>query len=150
MTPPREIPYDFIFDYLLRIETTVKPFFGMFSIYNGQILLLMLRDRKDQPELNGIWVPTDRDSFESLKAELPSLRQIYGLGNTRRSAALWLMVPPDAPDFERTAITLCDLIVHRDPRIGRLSKPRSSKPRSPKPSSPKPSTQSKTAPRQKR
>ena len=110
----------------------------MFSIYNGQTLLLMLRDRKDQPELNGIWVPTNRDSLESLKAELPSLRQIYGLGNTRKSGSLWLMVPPEAPDFERTAITLCDLIVRRDPRIGRLSKPRS--PQTPKPRSPRSKT----------
>ncbi|HEX3935103.1 MAG TPA: hypothetical protein VHW43_10530 [Puia sp.] len=138
MNQEREIPYDFILDYLLRIETTVKPFFGMFSIYNGQKLLLMLRNRKDQPELNGIWVPTDRDGLESFKTELPSLRQIYGLGNTRKSAAIWLMVPPEAPDFERTAITLCDLIVHRDPRIGRLSKPRSPRSQSnPKPRTPR-------------
>jgi len=109
----------------------------MFSIYTGEKLLLMLRDRKDQPELNGIWVPTNRDSLESLKADLPSLRQIYGLGNTRKSAALWLMLAPEAPDFERAAITLCDLIVHRDPRIGRLSKPRATRPKSP-PGSPKP------------
>ena len=134
MNQPREIPYDFILDYLLRIETTVKPFFGMSSIYTGQKLLLMLRDRKDQPELNGIWVPTHRDSLESLQAELPSLRQIYGLGNTRRSAAVWLMVHPEAPDFERTAITLCDLITRRDPRIGRLSKPRAARPK-PRPGS---------------
>jgi hypothetical protein len=127
----REIPFDFIFDYLLRLETTVKPFFGMFSIYAGQTLLLMLRDRKNEPELNGIWVPTNRDGLESLKAELPSLRQIYGLGNTKKSAALWLVLPPEVTDFERAAITLCDLIVHRDLRIGRLSKPRSARPKPP-------------------
>ena len=129
MNQEREIPFDFILDYLLRLETTVKPFFGMTSIYTGQKLLLLLRDRQNEPEMNGIWVPTTREGLESLKAELPSLRQIYGLGNTKKSAVPWLVLPPDAPDFERAAITLCDLIVHRDPRIGRLSKPRSPKAR---------------------
>ena len=32
---------------------------------------------------------------------------------------------PDTDTFERSAIHLCDLIVHRDPRIGRVPKPRS-------------------------
>jgi len=27
----REIPFEFIFDYLLPIETTVKPYFGMLT-----------------------------------------------------------------------------------------------------------------------
>lgn len=118
-----EIPYDFILDYLLRIETTVKPFFGMFSIYNGQKLLLILRDRRNEPELNGIWVPTNKESLESLKAELPALRQIYGIGKAK-SAAVWLLLPDTSADFERTAIALCDLLVRHDTRIGRLSKPR--------------------------
>jgi len=118
-----EIPFDFILDYLVRIETTIKPFFGMFSIYAGQKLLLILRDRKNEPELNGIWVPTNKDGLESLKTELPTLRQIYAIGKAK-SAAVWLLLPDTAADFERTAITLCDLLVHRDQRIGRLSKPR--------------------------
>lgn len=118
-----EIPFDFILDYLVRIETTIKPFFGMFSIYSGQKLLLILRDRKNEPEQNGIWVPTNKDSLESLKTDLPALRQIYGIGKAK-SAAVWLLLPDTAADFERSAITLCDLLVHRDPRIGRLSKPR--------------------------
>jgi len=121
-----EIPFDFILDYLLRLETTVKPFFGMFSIYIGPKLLLILRDRQNEPGLNGIWVPTNKDSLESLKAELPALRQIYGIGKAK-SAAVWLLLPDTAADFERTAITLCDLLVRRDPRIGRLSKPRAAR-----------------------
>ena len=118
-----EIPFDFILDYLLRIETTIKPFFGMFSIYAGQKLLLILRDRSSEPELNGIWVPTNKDSLESLKAELPALERHFGLTKAK-SAAVWLLLPDTSADFERTAISLCDLLVHRDPRIGRLSKPR--------------------------
>jgi hypothetical protein len=118
-----EIPFDFILDYLVRIETTIKPFFGMFSIYAGQKLLLILRNRKNEPELNGIWVPTNKDSLESLKAALPALRQIYAIGKAK-NAAVWLLLPDTAADFESAAITICDLLTHRDPRIGRLSKPR--------------------------
>jgi hypothetical protein len=56
----REMPFDFILDYLLPIEMEVRPFFGMFSIYSGQKLLLMLRDRKNEPEMNGIWIAMNK------------------------------------------------------------------------------------------
>lgn len=115
----REIPFDFIFDYLLPIETTVKPFFGMFAIYSGERLLLMLRERDNQPEMNGIWIATARGGHESLKKELPALRRFSGL-KEKDSGNGWQMIPATADDFEKTAIRVCELIVRRDPRIGKI------------------------------
>ena len=121
----REIPFDFIFDYLLRIETDVKPFFGMFAVYHGQKLLLLLRQRDNEPEMNGVWVATTPDGLDSLQQELPALHSMFSpkKGAKRKDGAAWLVIPPDAADFERTAISICDLIVHRDPRIGRVPLP---------------------------
>lgn len=119
----KDIPFEFIFDYLLRIDTTVKPSFGMFYIYEGPRLLLILRQRANQPEMNGIWVPTDKDGAKALKKQLPALRPFPGLGpKATTSNAIWLVLPPDHDDFERTAIAICDLLSHRDPRIGRNPK----------------------------
>jgi hypothetical protein len=119
----RDIPFDFIFDYLLPIETIVKPSFGMFYIYHGPRLLLILRDRENQPDMNGIWVPTDKPGQETLTKEYPALRPFPGLGpKKKKSDAIWLVLPPDHDDFEHSAIGICDLIVHRDPRIGRTRK----------------------------
>ena len=115
----REIPFDFILDYLLPIETTVKPFFGMFAVYSGEKLLLMLRERDKQPEMNGIWIATAKGGQESLKKELPVLRMIAG-PKTKESGAGWQMIPVAADDFEAAAIRVCELIVRRDPRIGKI------------------------------
>jgi hypothetical protein len=133
----REIPFDFIFDYLLPIETTTKPFFGMFAVRHGQRLLLLLRQRDNEPDMNGIWVATTPDGLDSLQEEFPALLCKFSprKGARRKDSASWLLIPPDAADFERTAISICDLIVHRDPRIGRIPKPRT--PRTPKTGNPR-------------
>jgi hypothetical protein len=118
----REIPFDFILDYLLPIETETRPFFGMFSIYSGQKLLLMLRDRKNEPEMNGIWIALNKGHV-SLKAELPGLRPYPG-GRPGKKDNGWLQIHPDIDNFEQLAIRICEMIVHRDPRIGKILPPR--------------------------
>lgn len=115
----REVPFDFIFDYLLPIETTVKPFFGMFAVYSGEKLLLILRERDDQPGLNGIWIAAARGGQESLKKDLPALLMVSGL-KAKKSETGWLMISAAADGFEETAIRVCELIVRRDPRIGKI------------------------------
>jgi hypothetical protein len=117
----REPPFDFIFDYLLPIETEVTPFFGMFSVRSRGKLLLLLRERSNQPEMNGIWIATVGDGAVSLKKELPGSLVLFERKSKKDE---WLLIPPDAEAFERSAIHLCDLVVHRDPRIGRIPKPR--------------------------
>ena len=114
-----QIPFDFILDYLLPIETTVKPFFGMFAVYSGERLLLMLRERDNQPEMNGIWIATARGWQESLKKDLPGLRTFSGL-KEKDSGAGWQLVSVAADDFEEMAIKVCELIARRDPRIGKI------------------------------
>jgi putative CocE/NonD family hydrolase len=114
----REIPFDFILDYLLTIEMEVRPFFGMFSIYSGQKLLLMLRDRKNEPEMNGIWIAMNK-GHEALKRELPGLGEYPGARPNKKDDG-WLHISPDSDNFEQLAIRICELIVHRDPRIGKI------------------------------
>jgi hypothetical protein len=124
----RDLPFDFIFDYLLPIETNVQPFFGMFSVYSGQKLLLILRNRPNQPEMNGIWIPTARGSQPSLQKELPTLHSFPG-PRSKKGESKWLFIPATSDDLESSAIRVCELIAHRDPRIGRISAPRRPKPK---------------------
>jgi hypothetical protein len=42
----------------------------------------------------------------------------------------WQVLPADAPDFEESALRVCELILARDPRIGKIPKPRKSRARS--------------------
>ncbi len=119
-----EPPFDFIFDYLLRIEIEVKPFFGMFAIYANSKLLLLLRERNNEPEKNGIWIATVGNGAESLKKELTGSDVLFERKSKKDE---WLFIPSDNDAFERSAIRLCELIVRRDPRIGRIPKPRARK-----------------------
>lgn len=91
----------------------------MFAIYSGEKLLLILRERDDQPGLNGIWVATARGGQESLKKALPALRTVSGL-KAKNPETGWQMISATADDFEETAIRVCELIVSRDPRIGKI------------------------------
>ena len=36
----------------------------------------------------------------------------------------WQILPVDAPDFEKAALRACELILARDPRIGKVPKSR--------------------------
>ena len=81
---------------------------------------MVLRDHAKCPQDNGIWLVlsegTDPDTT-SLRRELPSLRSIQTLGN---KMSHWLLIPSDRADFETMALRACDLVLRRDPRLGRI------------------------------
>jgi hypothetical protein len=49
--------------------------------------------------------------------EFPSMRSIQLLG---KRVTGWQVLPAEASDFEQAALRACELIVARDPRIGKL------------------------------
>jgi hypothetical protein len=119
----KNIPFDFVFDYLLPIEVTVKPMFGMYAIYVDEKIVLMLRQKANNPETNGVWIATTEEHHKSLKKDVPSLCSIssYVIGIKETE---WQLLPEDADDFENLVIKACEFIKQCDHRIGRLPKPR--------------------------
>ena len=98
--------------------------FGGFAVYVGDRLVLMLRDNAKSVRDNGLWLvlSTGTDPADvRLLGDFPSLRRIEVLGDMIRH---WLLVPSDGPDFEGEALRACDLILRRDPRIGRVPESR--------------------------
>jgi hypothetical protein len=69
----KNIPFDFVLDYLTPLDVTVKPMFGFWAIYLNQKIVFILRQRDDHPETNGVWIATSQEHHESLKKELPSM-----------------------------------------------------------------------------
>ncbi len=112
-------PFDFVFDYL-PTNITVKKMFGMYYIYLGKRILLILRKSDNQPEWNGIWIATSKDHHQSLKNNVPELGAFFLDGDDRHSN--WLLLQDDAEGFEGAAIKVCELIAHGDGRIGRETK----------------------------
>ena len=126
MPSNKNIPFAFVLDYLLPVEPVIKPMFGSFAVYANKKILLVLRDRKDHPGANGVWIATSREYHNSLKKDFPSMCSVYLLSEGK-SETNWQMIPAAADDFESSVIKCCELILQNDPRIGRVPKPRKRK-----------------------
>jgi hypothetical protein len=119
--PRKAVPYEFVLDALAQIQIETRPMFGCLAIYVGNKIVLMLREKQKQREDNGVWLATTQDHHKSLLRELPSMRSIQLFG---KEVTGWQVLPADAADFEEAAMRACELIVARDPRIGKVPKSR--------------------------
>lgn len=85
---------------------------------------MALRDKKEHPVDNGIWLATSHEHHIDLRKDFPSLRSIKIFG-TKESG--WQVLPKSAADFEESVIKACQLILKGDPRIGKIPKPKAKK-----------------------
>jgi len=118
----KNIPFDFIFDYLMSLDIQVKPMFGMWALYLDDKIMLILRQRDKNPKSNGVWIATSKEFHTSLRKEIPSLNAIT-LNETE-----WQLISEESKDFEISVRKVCELILNKDIRIGRIPKPKKSKP----------------------
>jgi hypothetical protein len=115
-------PHEFVLDAIASLSPTTRLMFGCLAVYVDDKIVLILRDRTDFPADNGVWLATTPDHHESLRREFPRMRSIQLFG---KKVTAWQVLPVEAPDFEEAALRACDLILARDPRIGKVPKPRS-------------------------
>jgi hypothetical protein len=120
----KSAPYPFILEALAPLEPEVRPMFSGFAVYAGDKILVMLRDSPKHPKDNGVWLvfseSADLDDPRILR-DLPSLRLIDLLGG---KIAHWKLIPADSPTFESEALHVCDLLLKRDARFGRVPQSR--------------------------
>lgn len=114
-----DLPFDFVLDYLPS-AVIVRKMFGMHYIYLGKKIMLILRERGNEPELNGIWAAVNKKHHKSLKKEVSEFR-VLSVNDDERQGN-WLFIPVNTEEFEAAAIKLCELIAHGDQRIGRPTK----------------------------
>lgn len=117
----KAVPHEFVLDALGPLSLTTRPMFGCLAVYVGEKIVLVLRDKPDETQDNGVWLATTQEHHESLRREFPNMRSIKVLG---KPVTGWQILPVDAPDFEEAALRACELILARDPRIGKVPKPR--------------------------
>jgi len=121
---PRTIPFDFVLDELYQVNPIIKPMFGCHALYLGNKMVLMLRHKEAHPRDNGVWVATTPEHVIGLKAEFPSMRPVELLGANVTS---WQNLPYESDDFEEAVLRVCAMIRKKDPRIGKIPKPRKKK-----------------------
>jgi hypothetical protein len=127
--PRKAAPHEFVLEALSAVSPRTNPMFGCLAVYVGEKIVLILRDKgrdKRADSDNGVWLATTVDHHASLRREFPSMRSIgvFGVAVTG-----WQVLPADAPYFEEAALRACELILARDPRIGKVPKKRKRKAR---------------------
>ncbi len=113
----KSIPFEFVLERISRLKPYVRPMFGCHAVYVGEKIVLILRDKDSHPRDNGVWIATYPEHHASLREIFPSLRSIEAFGPGETS---WQNLPVDADDFESKCEEACDLLLLRDPRIGRI------------------------------
>ena len=117
----KTIPHEFVLDALLSASPITRPMFGCLAIYVREKIVIILRDRSDETADNGVWIATTEEHHASLRREFPHMRS---LGMFGKKVTHWQVLPSDASDFEESAMRACELVLARDPRIGRVPAPR--------------------------
>ena len=117
----KKVPYVFVLDALAEISPWTRPMFGCTAVYIEDKIVLVLRDKPGPSPDNGVWLATTIEHHESLRREFPNMRSIEVLG---KKVTGWQVLPADASDFEEAAMHACELVLARDPRIGKVPKSR--------------------------
>jgi hypothetical protein len=115
----KAIPHEFVLDAMAALSPRTRPMFGCLAIYVEEKIVLILRDKVSETTDNGVWLATTQDHHKSLRREFPNMRSIKVLG---KKVTGWQLLPADAPDFEEAALRASELVLARDPRIGKVPK----------------------------
>lgn len=120
----KRVAHEFVLAEIAALSPVTRPMFGCLAVYVEEKIVLVLREKRQSPSENGVWLATTKEHHESLRREFPRMRSIRLLGKGPTS---WQLLPADDPDFEAAALRACKLILARDPRIGKIPKTRSSR-----------------------
>ena len=115
----RKLPHGFVLDALANLTPGTRSMFGALAVYVGEKIVLILRDNPKEPQANGIWIALASENDEDLRSEFPEMRQVHILEKELRG---WCLLSVDSSDFEESALRACDLILRKDPRIGKVPK----------------------------
>jgi len=89
---------------------------GGYALISGEDILLLLRERENQPEFNGVFVPTEPGYFDALSDEIHSSNMDFDLDGAPHT---WIFISEDLPDFHEKIKRACKLIKAGDKRIGK-------------------------------
>jgi hypothetical protein len=118
----KRAPHEFVLEALAEVEPRTNPMFGCLAVYVAEKIVMILRDKRDKTAVDdGVWLATTQAHHESLRQEFPNMRSIAVLG---KSVTGWQVLPADGADFEEAALRACELVIAKDPRIGKVPKPK--------------------------
>lgn len=111
-----KIPYDFIINELYPLRPKIKKMIGCYGLFVDSKLVLLLRDRDNQPEFNGVFVATQPAYFEQLQKEIHTSHMEFDIDGVPHS---YIFISEDLPVFNELVTKACNLIKAGDARIGK-------------------------------
>jgi len=111
-----KLPYDFILRYLYPVRPQVRKMLGCYGLVAENKLIILLRERENQPEFNGVFIATKPEFYDELTQELHSSNMEFDLDGAPHT---WLFISEDLPDFDEKIKKACELIKSGDVRIGK-------------------------------
>ena len=118
-TRRKPVPHRFVLDAIADLEPTTRAMFGAVAVYVGEKIVFLLRDRTEDPGANGIWVAIPVEHQASLRSNFPNAKPVRIMG---KDISGWIVLSPEAKDFEESAFYACELVSKRDLRIGKVPK----------------------------
>ncbi len=113
----KHVPHEFVLDAIAPLSPHTRQMFGCLAVYLKEKIVFILRDKPSRTADNGVWLATTEEHHKSLRREFPNMRSIQLIG---KGMTGWQVLPTDAPDFEEAAMRACELVLARDPRIGKV------------------------------
>jgi len=52
----RNVPHEFVLSALSPLPARTNPMFGCLAVYVGEKIVLILRDKREGPANNGVWL----------------------------------------------------------------------------------------------
>ena len=119
---PKAVPHEFVLDAIAPLAPVTRSMFGCLAVYVEDKIVLILRDKREgtadnATADNGVWLATTEEHHQSLRRDFPNMRSIQVFG---KKVTGWQVLPADAEDFEEAALRACELVLARDPRIGKV------------------------------
>lgn len=113
-----QLPYDFILKTLYPVRPRIKKMLGCYALITGEKILMMLREREQQPEFNGVFIATYPEFYEALQKEIHTSRMEFDLDGMENS---WIFLSEDLTDFKEKVMKSCEMIKAGDERIGKYA-----------------------------
>ncbi|HUN70847.1 MAG TPA: hypothetical protein VMU52_00955 [Steroidobacteraceae bacterium] len=120
----KPVPHEFVLHEIASLSPETRQMFGCLAVYVGDRIVLILRDKRQSPADNGVWLATTLEHHASLRRDFPQMRSIRVFG---KEPTQWQVLPADDDDFEAAARRACRLLLAGDPRIGKVPEARAAR-----------------------
>ncbi len=62
------VPHEFVLDAIAEARLTTRAMFGALTVYVGEKIVFLLRDRLADPQANGVWLASPTEFQENLSS----------------------------------------------------------------------------------